>query len=161
MNRAKEGAVASAVEAAVKTYGSLDALVLNAATLQPLGPITDPSASPLSGWRTAFELNFFSLVEAVQAAAPYLRKVDQGRIIFVSSGAAQGNLSAQGPYSATKAAMNSLVRCDLCMRNNSGTNADVQRRTLGNEESDIVSVALRPGMVDTEVSVDSLLHMTA
>jgi NAD(P)-dependent dehydrogenase (short-subunit alcohol dehydrogenase family) len=125
-----EQVTSNAVSTAVKTYGSLDGLVLNAGTLHPLGRISSTSISTLSEWRNVFEINFFSLVHTVQAALPHLRKAG-GRIVFVSSGAATGNISAWGPYNATKAAMNSFAR------------------TLANEEPDIVSVAVRPGMVDT------------
>ena len=52
---------------------------------------------------------------------------------MVSSGAATGGVQGWGAYSASKAALNSVVR------------------TLGNEEPDVVSIALRPGVVDTEM----------
>ncbi|KAF7332073.1 Short-chain dehydrogenase/reductase family protein [Mycena kentingensis (nom. inval.)] len=55
------------------------------------------------------------------------------RVIFVSSGASVKGTAAWGPYNASKAAMNSLCR------------------TLAQEEPDVVSVAVRPGMVDTEM----------
>jgi len=54
-------------------------------------------------------------------------------VIFISSGSALGNTAAWGPYNASKAAMNSLTR------------------TFANEEPDIVSIALRPGAVDTDM----------
>ena len=65
----------------------------------------------MSEWKKHFDVNFFSLVTAVKAALPALRKAENGgRIIFVSSGAATKGLAAWGPYSASKAAMNSLCR---------------------------------------------------
>lgn len=99
-----------AVGLAVKTYQHLDALILNAAVLEPLGKIGAPS-SKVDDWRTHFDVNFFSLVYTVQAALPELQKSENGgRIIFVSSGSAVGGLSGWGPYNASKAAMNSLCR---------------------------------------------------
>lgn len=103
----------NAVATAIRNYGRLDGLVLNAGTLHPLGRIASASLAPVSEWRNAFEANFFSLVHTLQAAIPHLRKEGDeigGRVVFVSSGAATGGVAAWGPYSATKAAMNSLAR---------------------------------------------------
>lgn len=105
-----------AVGLAVKTYQHLDALILNAAVLEPLGKIGSPS-SKIDDWRAHFDVNFFSLVYTVQAALPDLQKSENGgRIIFVSSGSAVGGLPGWGPYNASKAAMNSLCRwVDVCV----------------------------------------------
>ncbi|KAJ7047293.1 hypothetical protein C8F04DRAFT_1058352 [Mycena alexandri] len=125
-----EAAVANAVSQAIKTFSTVDALVLNAATLPPLCRIGDET--PLHEWRAHFDVNFFSLVAMLKATLPALRKSEHGgRVVFVSSGAAVKGTAGWGPYSASKAAMNSLCR------------------TLGEEEPDIVSIAIRPGMVDT------------
>ncbi|KAF9008999.1 hypothetical protein BDQ17DRAFT_1448650 [Cyathus striatus] len=129
-----EEGLASAIELGAKTYHGIDGLILNAGTLDPLCRIADDT--PLSAWKKHFDVNFFSLVTAVKVALPYLRKSQHGgRIVFVSSGAAVKGVPGWGPYNAGKAAMNSLCR------------------TLGEEETDIVSVAVRPGMVDTGMQV--------
>ncbi|KXN89652.1 hypothetical protein AN958_05519, partial [Leucoagaricus sp. SymC.cos] len=127
-----EQAFNSAVSKAMNTYGTIDGLVLNAGTLDPLCHVGDDTS--LSSWKKHFDVNFFSLVIAIKATLPYLRKsFGNGKIVFVSSGAAVGGNAGWGPYSAGKAAMNSLSR------------------TLAQEEPDVVSVALRPGMVDTNM----------
>jgi len=116
---------------ALKTYHHLDGLVLNAGVLEPVGRIGSPSTS-IDQWRSHFDINFFSLVYTIQAALPALKESKTGgRIIFVSSGAAVGNVASWGAYNSSKAAMNSLCR------------------TLAQEEPDVVCIALRPGMVDT------------
>jgi len=61
-----------------------------------------------------------------------LRKTN-GRIIFTSSGAATGAYAAWGAYGAAKAAMNHLTM------------------TLSVEEPLLTSIAIRPGVVDTEM----------
>jgi len=124
-------AVADAINSVIESYGRIDGLVLNAGQLDPLGRIADPSTS-VDAWKTHFDVNFFSLIPIVQLALPALRK-GHGRIVFVSSGAAVGGTPSWGAYNAAKAAMNSLCR------------------TLASEEPDVVSVALRPGMVDTSM----------
>ncbi|KAF8076471.1 hypothetical protein FPV67DRAFT_418892 [Lyophyllum atratum] len=127
---ANESALRDAIVRTEETYKHIDGLVLNAGILEPLGPIGGDA--PLSAWKHHFDVNFFSLVTALKAALPALRQSDLGgRVVFVSSGAAVKGSPGWGPYSAAKAAMNSLCR------------------TLAEEEPSIVSVALRPGMVDT------------
>ncbi|KAI0254708.1 NAD-P-binding protein [Lactifluus subvellereus] len=131
-NIADEPAFTAAIQSVPAKYGRLDALVLNAGTLGPLTRITSVD-TPLDAWRTHFEVNVFSLVTALKAAAPSLRESPSGgKVIFVSSGAAVGGLAGWAPYNAGKAAVNSL------------------NRTFATEEKGkIVSVALRPGKVDT------------
>lgn len=68
----------------------------------------------------------------VKAALPALRK-SKGRIIFTSSGASVSGFKGWGLYGASKAAMNHLAL------------------TLSVEEPDVTSVAIEPGMVDTEM----------
>lgn len=127
-----EAAVAAAMTTTEETYGSIDGLVLNAGTLYPLGHLG--SDTPLSGWKEHFDVNFFALVTCIRTALPALRKSKHGgRVVFVSSGAAAKGVAGWGPYNCSKAAMNGLCR------------------TLSFEEPDVVSVALRPGMVDTEM----------
>ncbi|PFH52795.1 hypothetical protein AMATHDRAFT_188943 [Amanita thiersii Skay4041] len=128
-----ETALTNAIERVKSTHQHIDGLVLSAGTLHPLCRIAD--TTPLSEWKTHFDLAFFSLVTAVKAALPALRNSDLGgKIIFLSSGAAIKGTAGWGPYNASKAAMNSLCR------------------TLAEEEPLVVSVAVRPGMVDTDVS---------
>lgn len=94
---------------AVTAYGGIDGLVLNAATLDPLCRIGDDT--PLTSWKNHFDVNFFSLVAGVKATLPHLRKSPiRGKIVFISSGAAVKGTAGWGPYSAGKAAMNSLCR---------------------------------------------------
>ncbi|KAJ7754241.1 hypothetical protein DFH07DRAFT_823390 [Mycena maculata] len=123
-------AVRDAVAIALEHFSSIDGLVLNAATLAPLCRIGDDT--PIDEWKAHFNVNFFSLVTALKAALPALRKsTSGGRVVFVSSGAAVKGTAGWGPYNASKSAMNSLCR------------------TLAEEEPEVTSVALRPGMVQT------------
>ncbi|KAG6893458.1 hypothetical protein C0992_009878, partial [Termitomyces sp. T32_za158] len=128
---ANESSLNDAIVRAERRYKHIDGLILNAGLLEPLGPIG--GGSPLSAWKNHFDVNFFSLVTALKAGLPALRKSELGgRVVFVSSGSAVKGSVGWGPYSAGKAAMNSLCR------------------TLAEEEPTVISVALRPGMVDTD-----------
>jgi len=129
-----EPAFTAAIQSVPAKHGHLDGLILNAGTLEPLTRVASAD-TPLDAWRTHFEVNVYSLITALKAAVPPLRDSPKGgRVVFVSSGAAVGGTTGWGPYNASKAAMNSL------------------NRTLAEEEKGkIVSVAVRPGKVDTDM----------
>ncbi|KAF7713439.1 Short-chain dehydrogenase/reductase (SDR) family protein [Penicillium ucsense] len=118
-----------AVDAAINTFGQLDGMVLNHGILGQVGKI---ASADVEQWKKDFDVNFFSLVAFTKAALPALRK-SKGKIIFTSSGAAVSGYRGWGLYGASKAAMNHFAL------------------SLGSEEPDVVSVAIRPGMVDTEM----------
>ena len=105
---ANEAALTDALSSFIKTHNRLDGLVLNAGVLEPLGPIADDTIS-LAAWKSHFDVNFFSLIPALRTSLPALRSV-QGKVVFVSSGAAVGGLAGWAPYNASKAALNSLCR---------------------------------------------------
>ncbi|KAI9805521.1 MAG: hypothetical protein M1825_000772 [Sarcosagium campestre] len=133
-----------AVETAVRRWpdAGIDGLVLNHGTLEPVARVAKSSGKD---WGDAFRVNLFSCVEFVKEALPHLRR-SKGRIIFTSSGAAQTSYTAWGAYGASKAALNHLAQ------------------TLGREEPDVVSVAVRPGVVDTDMQQqvrDNASKMTA
>ncbi|EKM59219.1 uncharacterized protein PHACADRAFT_205397 [Phanerochaete carnosa HHB-10118-sp] len=121
------------ISTAKKTFGHIDSLVLNAAVFEPTGKITSEQLS-VEAWKQHFDVNFFSQVNALRTVIPWMHMNEgdiKARVIFVSSGSATGNTYGWAPYNTSKAAVNSLCR------------------TLAQEEPDIVSVALRPGRVDT------------
>lgn len=100
--------VQDAIARTVEKFGSLDGVILNAGVLEPFGRV-ESSEVTIEQWKEVFDINFFSLVVAVRAALPHLRKsAVGGRVVFVSSTAAVGHIPAWAPYNASKAAMNSL-----------------------------------------------------
>jgi NAD(P)-dependent dehydrogenase (short-subunit alcohol dehydrogenase family) len=107
--RSDEEALCNAISTGASHYQRIDGLVLNAGTLDPYCRVGDNT--PLDAWKNLFNVNFFSLVAACKAALPFLRNSALGgKIVFVSSGAADKGLAGWGPYNASKAAMNSLCR---------------------------------------------------
>ena len=108
--RTDAGAVGSAVSRGVEKYEGIDGVILNAGVLEPMGKIASEEV-PIEEWKQHFDVNFFSLVTAIRATLPELRRSSHGgRLVFMSSGAATGNIPGWGPYNASKAAMNSLCR---------------------------------------------------
>lgn len=146
-----ESALTRALSQATDTFGPvLDGLILNAGTFEPSTRIGDPSV-PLDEWKHHFDVNFFSLVSALKIALPALRtSPNTGRVIFISSGAATGNMPGWAPYNAGKAAMNSLARYLISQPGRPSFDRPLDR-TLAKEELALVSLAIAPGKVDTAV----------
>lgn len=116
------------VEQTVTTFGKLDAIVNNAGILA-IQPIANET---LATWRNVFEVNVLTALALTQAALPHLRET-KGRVVNVSSGAAVKGYPTWGAYGASKAAMNHLTM------------------TLASEEPNIIPIAVRPGVVDTDM----------
>lgn len=90
-------------------WGKLDILVGNAGILGPLTPIAhcDPDK-----WEQVFAINVTANYRLLRSLDPLLRASDAGRAVFISSGAAQRADFAAfwGPYAASKAALDGIVR---------------------------------------------------
>lgn len=96
-----------AVDAALSFHlGSLDTVFYNAAILEahPLGEWT------AADWDRSMAVNLRTPFLMAQAAAPFLRKSDQGRIILTSSTGAFRGHAGMPAYHATKAGLLGLVR---------------------------------------------------
>jgi NAD(P)-dependent dehydrogenase (short-subunit alcohol dehydrogenase family) len=118
-----------AVDRTLDRFGRIDALVNNAAIVEPISAIarTDPA-----DWRYNLEVNLFGPANLIMAAAAALRR-QKGRIVNVSSGAANLALESLSAYCTGKAALNHFTR------------------VLAVEEPDLTALSLRPGVVDTDM----------
>jgi len=88
-------------------YGRLDILVGNAAefgTFSPLGHI-DPKL-----WGEIIDLNLTANWRLIRAMDPLLRAAPHGRAIFVTSGITRSPRAYWGPYAASKAALEALIK---------------------------------------------------
>lgn len=75
---------------------------------------------------------FTNQLEQVKECLPHIR-ISRGSFIFTSSGAATSATTGWSFYGSSKAALNHLAM------------------SLAHEEPEIVSLAIRPGMVDTKM----------
>ncbi|MBI3700736.1 MAG: SDR family NAD(P)-dependent oxidoreductase [Afipia sp.] len=88
-------------------HGKLDILVGNAGmagTSSPLGH-TDPKF-----WDNAMAINVTANFQLIRCMEPLLQKSDAGRAVFITSGIASKATAYMGPYAASKAALDALVR---------------------------------------------------
>jgi NAD(P)-dependent dehydrogenase (short-subunit alcohol dehydrogenase family) len=90
--------------AAVLAAGTVDILVNNAATVEPLGPTVSVAAADL---RLAFEVNVVAPAALSAAMLPGMLEAGWGRIVNVSSGiaASPAGMIRGNAYATTKAAL--------------------------------------------------------
>ena len=110
------------------TFGRIDGVVNNAGVVT-LASIenADPST-----WKYCMGVNLFGPFHMTKFSLPHIRK-SRGRIINISSGASNIPIESAAAYCASKAALNQFTS------------------VLAAEEPDITTVAIRPGVVDTDM----------
>lgn len=106
----------------------IKALVNNAATIEPISKISEINILDV---KSAFELNLFSVISLTTTLLPLIKQ--RGIIINISSGASTNPYAGWSAYCCTKAALNMFTSC------------------LAKEHPEILSIAIRPGVVDTEM----------
>jgi NAD(P)-dependent dehydrogenase (short-subunit alcohol dehydrogenase family) len=119
----------SVVELTLDRFGRIDALVNNAGIIQPISSVA--RAEP-DTWRYNIEVNLLGPFNMIRAAISSLRN-QHGRIVNVSSGAANRVLENASAYCAAKAALNHFTR------------------VLAKEEPELIAMTVRPGVVDTDM----------
>jgi len=97
-----DGPISKCVQAVTVEAGGIDILVNNAGFLL-LGALEEASSEEAL---QQFQTNFFGVVRMVNAVLPGMRERGHGRIINISSGAADFAMPCEGFYSASKAALN-------------------------------------------------------
>lgn len=117
------------VSETVRRFGRVHAVVNNAGIFEPLAPIVqaDPAA-----WLYNIEVNLLGPFHMTKAALGYLRK-QHGRVVNVSSGAARHPILGGSAYCASKAGLTHFTA------------------VLAAEEPTVTSLAVRPGVVDTDM----------
>lgn len=128
-NVAQAETIAQLIQTAISEFGRIDALINNAGVVEPIASIseTDPA-----DWEQNLNVNLLAPMQLLQAALPYLRE-SGGRVINVSSGAAVNPVSGWAAYCAAKAGLNMFTR------------------VLAKEEPAVTVIAVRPGIIDTNM----------
>jgi NAD(P)-dependent dehydrogenase (short-subunit alcohol dehydrogenase family) len=100
----------AAVESTVGTWGRLDALVTSAWVAPGwLPPETLAESVPAEVWQEQLRVNVEGTAATIQAVLPQMRAQQWGRIVLLSSGAADGAPGLEH-YAAAKAALRGISR---------------------------------------------------
>ncbi len=103
----EEAAIDRLGGAIFERWKRLDILIGNAGVLGTLSPLAhlDPET-----WNEVFSVNVTANWRLIRALDPLLRQSTAGRVLFISSGAARQFIAYWGAYSASKAALEALVK---------------------------------------------------
>lgn len=93
--------------AIAERWKKLDVLIGNAGVLGPLTPVANINPK---NWLEAIEVNVNANLRLIQFLHPLLQASDAGRAVFVTSGAATNIRAYWATYSATKAALDALIK---------------------------------------------------
>jgi NAD(P)-dependent dehydrogenase (short-subunit alcohol dehydrogenase family) len=99
-----DASVSKAIGQILADTGRIDVLVNNAG-VQGSGPIEE---IPLAEFRRVMETNYFGVIRCIQAALPSMRKHGDGHIVNVSTVGGRIAGLSQGPYCASKFALEAL-----------------------------------------------------
>lgn len=114
---------------AAASWGRIDALVNNAAVVEPVAHVADVEAD---GLERNLAVSFTAPAKLMSRSIPALRRTG-GRIVNVTSDAAGRSPIGLGPYSSAKAALEQLTRVAAV------------------EEPDLTILNVAPGVVDTHM----------
>ena len=89
-------------------FGTIDILINNAGTIQPIGLIHEIKPED---WSSVIDTNLKSIFYTTNAVLPKMLKKGDGTILNVSSGAAHNPLTAWSHYCASKAGAAMLTQC--------------------------------------------------
>jgi NAD(P)-dependent dehydrogenase (short-subunit alcohol dehydrogenase family) len=118
-------------------YGRLDILVHAAAILGPMTPVAHVEPKH---WDRVLAVNLTATYRLIRTTEPLLRAAPAGRAIFLTSRRAAHPKAFWGPYGATKAAMEHMVR----------TWADEL------EQTSVRGVLLDPGVMRTALRAEAM-----
>jgi NAD(P)-dependent dehydrogenase (short-subunit alcohol dehydrogenase family) len=88
-------------------YGRLDVLVGNAGIGGPSSPLGDVEPKD---WDDVMAVNVTANWQLIRCMDPLLKRAPAGRVVFITSGSAHNARAYRGPYSISKAALETLAR---------------------------------------------------
>ncbi|MDH3740993.1 MAG: SDR family oxidoreductase [Hyphomicrobiales bacterium] len=125
---------------ALEVWGRIDTLVLNAATMVPVGGIDDSEDDWNHAWQTQLQVNVHAPSRLMRGAVRHFREQGGGVIITLSSWVAQQGVT--NPSMLAYAASKGAIR------------ATAQSIARGYARDNILSHIIAPGIVRTKMSED-------
>ena len=106
MDLTEDNAIARLANAVAERWSKLDVLVINAAFLPSLAPVTQIEQKGLS---QALTLNVLATQALLEAFDPLLKRSERGRVIGMTSSVGAEPRAYWGAYGASKAAFDNLL----------------------------------------------------
>ncbi len=104
---ANESIVNSCTAQVFTAFGSIDYAIHNACKCL----FTSLEQTFESDFKSVFNVNYFGAINLTKAVLPYMKKQQQGRIIFTSSGVGVMGFNNISAYASSKGAIESLAKC--------------------------------------------------
>ena len=123
-------AAKQAAESVVARFGKIDVLAHLVGGFAGGSTVVETDDAT---FQRMFDMNLVSAFQILRAVIPHMRKAGSGRIIAIGSRAAEDPAPAVGAYSASKAALVSLIRTVA----------------LENKDTGITANVILPGTIDT------------
>jgi NAD(P)-dependent dehydrogenase (short-subunit alcohol dehydrogenase family) len=130
-------AAKKAVDSVIGRFGRIDVLVHTVGGFAGGQTVADTDDAT---FQRMFDLNLNSAFHILRAVIPHMRKAGVGRIIAIGSRAAESPGPTIGAYSASKAALVSLIRTVA----------------LENKDAGIVANVILPGTIDTPANRNAM-----
>ena len=108
MDLTETDSIARLANAVAERWDRLDILVINAAVLPSLTPVTQIEQK---GFNQALTLNVLATQALLANFDPLLKRAANGRVIGLTSSVGQNPRAYWGAYAATKAAFDALLSC--------------------------------------------------
>ena len=108
MDLTENNSIARLANAITERWDRLDVLVINAAFLPPLTPVTQIEGQ---SFNKALTLNVLATQALLMVFDPLLKRSEHGRVIGITSGVGAEPRAYWGAYGATKAAFDTLLAC--------------------------------------------------
>lgn len=150
-------------------YGRLDGLLCNAGVL---GDITPANHVTPKDWMRIIDVNMTAPYRLIRSLDPLLRESDAGRTVFLTSSVARAPRAYWGAYAASKAGMETFVRCwaeeiaDITniranLLNPGGTKTQMRAKAMPGEDAETLPTPydIAPLIVDM-LSADYAEHDT-
>jgi NAD(P)-dependent dehydrogenase (short-subunit alcohol dehydrogenase family) len=133
-----EAGAASIVEAALDTFGQIDALVNNAGIASPLDWIDNLSEAD---YRRMVEIHYLGTVYVTKAAWPHLKASDAARLVNTTSEGMLGTVPKNSSYAGAKGAVLGFTRALAVdgMRDGIGVNAVLPRADTRMAAADVLA----------------------
>lgn len=99
--------VKECVQKSVDEFGSVDCAVHNACicTFESMEDTQEAT------YKDVFDVNYFGALRLTKAVVPYMKKQDNGCVIYTSSGVGNMGFVNISPYASSKGAIESLAKC--------------------------------------------------